>query len=86
VQQPRWYRVKVISVLGLVEKTLQPIFARVSKQESKRHALTLWAATQGICSATATGSLIAMSSSESLALLYAFADIYFAGAESKSGQ
>jgi AcrR family transcriptional regulator len=85
-QQPRWYRVKVIGVLGLVEKAVQPAFAKMSKQDCKRHALTLWAATQGICSATAAGSLIAMSSSESLALLHAFADVYFAGAQASSEQ
>jgi AcrR family transcriptional regulator len=82
--QPRWYRVKVIGVLGLVEKTLQPAFVNMSRQECKRHALTLWAATEGICAATAQGSLISMSGGQSLALLNDLADVYFAGATAKA--
>jgi AcrR family transcriptional regulator len=86
VLPPRWYRLNVITVLGLVENSLMPILAKASKQERKRHTLTLWAATQGICSATAPGSLIAMSSNEALALLHALADTYFAGIEEISRQ
>jgi AcrR family transcriptional regulator len=82
--QPRWYRVKVIGVLGLVEKALQPIFANVSKQECKRHALMLWAATQGICAATDRGSLVAMSKEQTRGLLNELADVYLAGATIKA--
>jgi AcrR family transcriptional regulator len=57
---PAWYMMKVMSVLGVVEQVVAPMFAEHEGDLRRRTALTLFASMQGICSVAQSSSLISI--------------------------
>jgi AcrR family transcriptional regulator len=59
-RHPRWYRTKVVQVLGKVEEALVPLFTDSMAERRRRAAMMLFASMQGICSVTQPGALTAV--------------------------
>ncbi len=63
---PEWHHEKIMRLLGLVEKTLGPLFPPGQEAERHHSARVLWSSLHGICSLESSDKLVETESVESL--------------------